>query len=52
VGLLFAEIDELLAGPVDPGVLEDRRRRYLSDHEYLERNAVGPDRLASLMEGP
>jgi hypothetical protein len=49
--LLFAEIGELLTGRLDPAILEARRNGYLGDHEYLAQNAVGPERLSTIMEG-
>ena len=49
VDLLFLEIGELIAGTVDPAVIETRRRRYMENSEYLSLHGIEPSHLATML---
>jgi hypothetical protein len=47
--LLFLDIRELVAGTVDPAVIQTRRRRYMENSEYLSLHGIEPSRLATVL---
>jgi hypothetical protein len=47
--LLFLDIGELTAGTGDPAVIHTRRKRYMTNTEYLSLHGVDPSRLATMM---
>ena len=47
--LLFLEIGELIAGTVDPAVIQTRRRRYMENSEYLSLHGIEPSHLATML---
>ena len=49
VDLLFLDIRELIAGTVDPAVIETRRRRYMENSEYLSLHGIDPSHLATML---
>jgi hypothetical protein len=49
VDLLFLEIGELIAGTVDPAVIQTRRRRYTENSEYLSLHSIEPSHLATML---
>jgi hypothetical protein len=49
VDLLFLEIGELIAGTVDPAVIQTRRHRYIENSEYLSLHAIDPSHLTTML---
>jgi hypothetical protein len=47
--LLFLDIRELIAGTVDPAVIQTRRHRYMENTEYLSLRGIEPSRLATML---
>jgi hypothetical protein len=50
VDLLFLEIGELIAGTVDPAVIQTRRHRYMENKEYLSLHGIEVSHLTTMLE--
>jgi hypothetical protein len=48
--LLFLEVGELIAGAVDPAVIQKRRHRYMENSEYLSLHGIAPGHLTTMLE--
>src|SRR6266404_6694798 len=49
VDLLFLEIGELIAGTVDPAVIQTRRHRYMENSEYLSLRGIEVSHLTTML---
>ncbi len=49
VDLLFLEIGELIAGTVDPEIIQTRRRRYMENSEYLSLHGIEPSHVPIML---
>jgi hypothetical protein len=49
VDLLFLEIGELIAGTVDPAVIQTRRHRYMENSEYLSLRGIEAGHLTTML---
>ena len=48
--MLFLDICELIAGTIDPAVIDTRRHRYMENSDYLSLHGIGPGRLTRMLE--
>jgi hypothetical protein len=49
VDLLFLEIGELIAGTVDPAVIQTRRHRYMENSEYFSLHGIEPSHVITTL---